>query len=178
MKSVNLHNKQFELYISKEEISIIISKIANNINNDRIVDPLFISILNGSFIFTADLMKQIILPNTEISFVKLSSYIGTNTSGKVRDLIGIDKDISGRNIIIVEDIIDTGNTLDHIMDSLESKNVNKIYIATLLFKPNAYIKDFPIDYIGKKIPNNFVVGYGLDYDEIGRNLPCIYKLKE
>ena len=178
MKSVNLHNKHFELYISKEEISIIISKIANNINNDRIVDPLFISILNGSFIFTADLMKQIILPNTEISFVKLSSYIGTNTSGKVRDLIGIDKDISGRNIIIVEDIIDTGNTLDHIMDSLESKNVNKIYIATLLFKPNAYIKDFPIDYIGKKIPNNFVVGYGLDYDEIGRNLPCIYKLKE
>ena len=121
-------------------------------------------------------MKKITLPNTEISFVKLSSYSGTQTTGEVSELIGLNQDLKGRNVIILEDIIDTGITLEKIMLLLKKANVAEIKVATLLFKPEAYTKDIPIDYIGKSIENKFVVGYGLDYDEIGRNLPHIYKL--
>ena len=122
-------------------------------------------------------MKKITLPNTEISFVKLSSYSGTQTTGEVSELIGLGQDIRNRNIIILEDIIDTGITLEKIISLLEKEEVADIKVATLLFKPDAYTKEIPIDYIGKSIPNDFVVGYGLDYDEIGRNLPHIFKLK-
>ena len=113
----------------------------------------------------------------EISFLKLASYEGLNTTGKVNELVGISKDISGRNVIILEDIIDTGNTLEKIVEIFRKKEVASLKISTLLYKPDAYKKDIPIDYIGKSIENKFVVGYGLDYDEIGRNLPHIYKLK-
>ena len=122
-------------------------------------------------------MKKITLPNTEISFVKLSSYSGTQTTGEVSKLIGLGQDIRNRNIIILEDIIDTGITLEKIISLLEKEEVADIKVATLLFKPEAYTKEIPIDFIGKSIPNDFVVGYGLDYDEIGRNLPHIFKLK-
>jgi hypoxanthine phosphoribosyltransferase len=133
--------------------------------------------MNGAFLFAADVMRKITIPNAEISFIKLSSYSGTETSEEVSELIGISNDISGRNIIILEDIVDTGITLDKIMSLLEKENVADIKVATLLFKPVAYTKDIHINFIGKSIPNDFVVGYGLDYDEIGRNLPHIYKLK-
>ena len=177
MKTITLHNKTFEVFIPETEISAIIYSMANNINEARIKDPLFISVLNGSFMFSSDIMKKITLPNTEISFVKLSSYSGTETTGEVSELIGLGQDIRNRNIIILEDIIDTGITLEKIMVLLKKENVADIKVATLLFKPEAYTKDIPIDYIGKSIENKFVVGYGLDYDEIGRNLPHIYKLK-
>ena len=177
MRPINLHNETFEVFISETEIAAIVHSMAHNINEARIKDPLFISVLNGSFMFSSDIMKKITLPNTEISFVKLSSYSGTETTGEVSELIGLGQDIRNRNVIILEDIIDTGITLEKIMVLLKKENVADIKVATLLFKPEAYTKDIPIDYIGKSIENKFVVGYGLDYDEIGRNLPHIYKLK-
>ena len=178
MKTITLHNKTFEVFIPETEISTIVHSIANAINNTGMKDPLFIAVMNGAFLFAADVMRKITIPNAEISFIKLSSYSGTETTGTVNELIGISDDISGRNIVILEDIIDTGITLDKIMSLLKKENVADIKVATLLFKPDAYTKDINIDFVGKSIPNDFVVGYGLDYDEIGRNLPHIYKLKE
>jgi len=178
MKTISLHNKTFEVFIPETEIAAIIHSMANNINEVRIKDPLFIAVLNGSFLFAADIMRKITIPNAKISFIKLSSYSGTKTTGEVSELIGISKNIRGRNIVILEDIIDTGITLEKIISLLKKENVADIKIATLLFKPESYRSDISIDYIGKSIPNDFVVGYGLDYDEIGRNLPHIYKLKD
>ena len=178
MKTVKLHNKEFEMFITETEISAIVHSMANQINNSVIKDPLFIAVLNGSFLFAADIMRKINIPNCEISFIKLSSYLGTESTGEVNELIGLGKNIRNRNVVILEDIIDTGITLEKIISLLEKEEVTNIKAATLLFKPEAYKKDIEIDFIGKSIPNDFVVGYGLDYDEIGRNLPHIYKLKE
>ncbi len=177
-KEIDIKDKIFEIFISEDEISSIVHSMANQINNSGVKDPLFIAVLNGSFIFAADIMRKINIPNCEISFIKLSSYLGTETAGKVNELIGLGKNIRNRNVVILEDIIDTGITLEKIMSLLEKEEVADIKVATLLFKPEAYKKDIEIDFIGKSIPNDFVVGYGLDYDEIGRNLPHIYKLKE
>ena len=174
---VSIKEKKFELFITDDELADIVQKISNRLNKITIKKPLFIAILNGSFLFAADIIRKITIPNSEISFIKLTSYSGTNSTGKVKQLLGINGNISGRNIIILEDIIDTGVTLEKIMNLLQKENVANIKVATLLFKPNAYKKDIKIDFIGKSIPNDFVVGYGLDYDEIGRNLPHIYKLK-
>ena len=178
MKEITLHNKTFEVSITDTEIATIVETIANNINATRIKDPLFIAVMNGAFLFAADIMRSITIPNAEISFIKLASYSGTETTGKVSELIGISQDIKSRNVIILEDIVDSGITLEKIMTLLEKEEVADIKVATLLFKPKAYTKDINIDFIGKSIANHFVVGYGLDYDEIGRNLPHIYKLKE
>ena len=178
MRNIKLNNKEFEIFITKTEISALVHSIAKNINETQIKNPLFIAVLNGSFLFAADIMRKITVPNSEISFIKLSSYSGMQTTGHVNELIGIGDNISGRNIIILEDIIDTGITLEKIIALLKKEDVADIKIATLLFKPSAYTKDINIDFIGKSIPNNFVVGYGLDYNEIGRNLPHIYKLKQ
>ena len=177
MKETIINNKTFQQYISKEEIDNIVTEIANKINNSNTKKPLFIAVLNGSFLFAADIMRRITIPNAEISFIKLSSYEGIKSNGEISELIGIKNNISGRDIIILEDIVDTGNTLEKIIELLTQEQVSSIKVATLLFKPNAYKKDLNIDYIGKSIENDFVVGYGLDYDEIGRNLPHIYKLK-
>ena len=178
MKTINLHNKTFEVFIAETEIAAIVHSMANQINNSGVQNPLFIAVLNGSFLFAADIMRKITISNAEISFIKLASYSGTKTTGEVNKLIGLGQDIKNRNIIILEDIIDTGITLEKIISLLEKESVADIKIATLLYKPKAYTKDISIDYIGKSIANDFVVGYGLDYDEIGRNLPHIYKLKE
>ena len=177
MNEVNLKDKTFEVFISDTEIAAMVHSIANQINNNGVKDPLFIAVMNGAFLFAADVMRKITISNAEISFIKLSSYEGTETTGKVDELIGVSDDISGRNIIVLEDIIDTGITLEKIISLLKKEEVEDIKVATLLFKPDAYTKDIHIDFIGKSIPNDFVVGYGLDYDEIGRNLPHIYKLK-
>ena len=177
-KEIDIKDKIFEIFISEDEISSIVHSMANQINNSGVKDPLFIAVLNGSFLFAADIMRKINIPNCEISFIKLSSYLGTESTGEVNELIGLGQDIKNRNIVILEDIIDTGITLEKIILLLEKEEVNDIKVATLLFKPEAYKKDIEIDFIGKSIPNDFVVGYGLDYDEIGRNLPHIYKLKE
>ena len=178
MKTITLHNKTFEVFIPETEIAAIVHSMANMINDTGMKNPLFIAVMNGAFLFAADVMRKITIPGSEISFIKLSSYSGTETTGKANQLIGISDDISARNVIILEDIVDTGITLEKIISLLEKENVAHIKVATLLFKPDAYTKDIHIDFIGESIPNNFVVGYGLDYDEIGRNLPHIYKLKE
>ena len=177
MKDIKLHDKTFEIYIPETEIAKIVLNIADQINNSGIEKPLFIAVLNGSFLFAADVIRKITIPNSEISFVKLASYEGTESTGKVNELIGLNQDLKGRNVIILEDIIDTGNTLTTLTQMIEKKENSSLKIATLLYKPEAYTKEISIDYIGKSIPNKFVVGYGLDYDEIGRNLPHIYKLK-
>ena len=177
MKTVTLHNKKFEIFITDTEIASIVNSIANQINNSNIEAPIFIAVMNGSFLFAADLMRNITIPNTEISFIKLSSYVGTKTSGEVKQLVGISNSIAGRNVIILEDIVDTGITVNNIINLLKKEQVNDIKIATLLFKPNAYKESHTVDYIGKSIANDFVLGYGLDYNELGRNLKHIYKLK-
>ena len=177
MKDIKLHDKTFELFISDKEIEQIVKNVADEINNNGIEKPLFIAILNGSFLFASDLMRNITIPDSEISFIKLTSYQGTESTGQVNELIGLNQGLNGRNVIILEDIIDTGNTLEKIVEIFRTKEVASLKISTLLYKPDSYKKDIPIDYIGKSIENKFVVGYGLDYDEIGRNLPHIYKLK-
>ncbi len=178
MEDIKLHDKTFEIYIQNTEIADIITAISKEINATAIERPLFIAVLNGSFLFAADLMRKITLKDAEISFVKLSSYQGTESTGKVNELIGINQDIKGRNIILIEDIIDTGNTLAKAIDIFKNKEIASLRTATLLYKPDAFKHKIPIEYIGKSIPNDFVIGYGLDYDEIGRTLPHIYKLKK
>jgi len=173
---IKLHNKIFEPYISAEEIQKSIAKMASKMCDLKNDFPHFIVVLNGSFFFAADLFKQLDF-DAEISFIKLQSYEGTNSTGKVNELIGLQANISNRIVVVLEDIVDTGITLEKIYSILESKNPKKIQIATLLFKPSAYQKNLDIHYIGKEIPNEFVVGYGLDYKELGRTLPQIYKLK-
>ena len=177
ISKVKLLDKEFKIFIKDNEIQKIVESISTNINKLQVKNPLFIAVLNGSFLFASDIMRKITLPDAEISFIKLSSYSGTKSTGNVNELIGLNKQIKNRNVIILEDIVDTGNTLEKIIEILKEKKVASYKIATFLFKPDAYTKNINIDYIGKSIKNDFVVGYGLDYEEIGRNLPHIYKLK-
>ena len=177
ISKIKLLDKEFKIFIKENEIQKIVKSISTNINKLQVKNPLFIAVLNGSFLFASDIMRKITLPDAEISFIKLSSYSGTKSTGNVNELIGLNKQIKNRNVIILEDIVDTGNTLEKIIKILKEKKVASYKIATLLFKPDAYTKNINIDYIGKSIKNDFVVGYGLDYQEIGRNLPHIYKLK-
>jgi len=178
MKEVKLKDKEFRVSIPAEKIHEVIADMAAKINNDYKDKnvPLFISILNGSFMFTADLLKNISF-NCEITFLKLSSYKGTSTTGTVKQLIGVNEKIADRDIIVLEDIVDTGITLEQIIEQLKTYNPSSVKVASLLFKPAAYQKSINIDYVGMEIPNDFIIGYGLDYDGLGRNLADIYTLK-
>jgi hypoxanthine phosphoribosyltransferase len=177
MKKVKLLDKEFEVSIPSEKIQSIVAEMAKKINNDYKDKnvPLFISILNGSFMFTADLFKHIDF-TCEVTFLKLTSYRGTSSTGSVRQLIGVNESIEGRDVIVLEDIVDTGITIEQILGQLKSFEPASVKVATLLFKPEAYQKEMEIDYIGMEIPNDFIVGYGLDYDGLGRNLADIYTL--
>ena len=177
MKQVKLKDKEFGVSIPAEKIQSVISEIAQKINNDYKDKniPLFISILNGSFMFTADLFKHIDF-TCEVTFLKLTSYRGTSSTGSVRQLIGVNESIEGRDVIVLEDIVDTGITIEQILGQLKSFEPASVKVASLLFKPEAYQKEMKIDYIGMEIPNDFIVGYGLDYDGLGRNLADIYTL--
>jgi len=178
MDIITVKDKSFKPYISTEEIQASVEKVATQINHDyKGTAPLFLGVLNGSFMFFSDLLKSIDL-ECAVSFVKLASYDGVSSTGVVNELIGLSEDISDKDIILVEDIVDTGNTLVKLYDILEEKNPKSIKIATLLYKPEAYKKSYPIDYVGKEIPNAFVLGYGLDYDGLGRNLSSIYVLNQ
>lgn len=177
MQTVTLHDKTFDLFIPAQTIQESIAAVAKEINSDYAQkNPLFIAILNGSFLFVADLFR-LIEGQAEISFLKMASYEGTSSTGKINELIGLNEDIAGRHVIIVEDIVDTGMTLEKIMLDLQQKNPASLAVATLLFKPAAYQKTIPVNYVGIKVANDFLVGYGLDYDGLGRNLKEIYKLK-
>ena len=176
MKEIRILDKIFKEYITEQDIQTRIIELARQINHDLTgKDVVFLGILNGAFLFAADLFRRIDL-QARISFVKLASYEGTSSSGTIKELIGWNEDIKNKCIVVVEDIVDTGGTLERIVDELIIRKVSEVKIASLLFKPDAYTKDIPIDYTGFKIPNNFVVGFGLDYNGFGRNLPSIYTL--
>ena len=179
MKNVTILDKDFELFIPYEKIRSIVEDMAEKMNTDfKGKNPLFICILNGSFMFAAEIFKRISLLDAEISFIKLASYSGTATSGSVKELIGLNEDLTGRTVIVLEDIVDTGITIAKTIEQIRSKNPLEIKIATLLLKPDALQIKVPLDYIGIEIPNNFIVGYGLDYNGRGRNLIDIYKVNE
>jgi hypoxanthine phosphoribosyltransferase len=178
MHSIRIHDKEFVPSIPSEEILEQVRRVANEINRDyEGQQPLFLVVLNGSFIFAADLMREITLP-ADVSFVKLASYQGTSSSGTVREVIGLNTDITGRPIIIVEDIVESGLTMAHMIATLKKQNPKSIDICTLLLKPEKLEVQLDIKYVAMEIPNDFIVGYGLDYNELGRNLKDIYTIKE
>lgn len=175
---IQINDKYFDVFIEKKEILSKVDSLASLINKDyhgRKV--LFIAVLNGSFMFASDLMKRISI-DCEISFVKVSSYVGTTSMGRVDELIGLNTDISGKEVIIIEDIVDTGVTVDKIITLLTKGKPSSIKICSLLYKPEAFKGKNKPDYVGFTIPNVFVVGYGLDYNEKGRNIEEIYQFKK
>lgn len=174
--TIQIKDKRFEISIPSEKILKAVKNVAEQINKDLAgTEPLFLVVLNGAFMFAADLMKQVNIP-CEISFVKLASYQGTGTTGKVKELIGLNENIEGRTVVVVEDIVDTGITMDQIITTLKTRHPKDIRVATFFNKPEALQKDVPLNYVGMQIPNDFIVGYGLDYDGFGRNLADIYTL--
>jgi hypoxanthine phosphoribosyltransferase len=176
MREIRILDKNFRELITEPTIHSRIKELADQINTDlRGKDVVFLGILNGAFLFAADLFRHIDF-QAKISFVKLASYEGTGSSGKIKELIGWNEDIRSKTIVVIEDIVDTGNTLERIVDELIIRKVSDIKIAAMLYKPDAYTKDIHLDYVGFEIPDNFVVGYGLDYDGYGRNLPSVYTL--
>ena len=176
MELIKINDKTFEPYVSAKELNQIAERMASEVYQDlQESRPIFIAVLNGSFMFAADFLRHY-KGECEISFVKMASYKGTQSTGKVHQLIGLSTPVEGRDVVILEDIIDTGNTLEEIYRLFENQKVKSFRIATLFFKPDAYKKDLKIDYVGKPIPNRFIVGYGLDFDEIARNLPQVYQL--
>jgi hypoxanthine phosphoribosyltransferase len=178
LKVIQLHDKQFIPFISVQEIDFAIAKMAALVAADFADEtPIFVGVLNGSFMVVSDFLKQYEKP-CEVSFIRMTSYDGISSTNSVRQLIGIDQDLSGRTVIVLEDIVDTGNTLVALKELFKQQNVKHFRIATLFFKPEAYKQDIKIDYIGIRIPNKFIVGYGLDYNGLGRNLPEIYQLKD
>ncbi|HKK67341.1 MAG TPA: hypoxanthine phosphoribosyltransferase [Bacteroidales bacterium] len=176
MDKIRILDKQFIVYLKEEDIKSRIEEMAKQMDKDyEGKHPVFVGILNGCFMFSSDLFKSLEM-ECKISFLKLASYEGTRSTGKVRQLIGLNEDIKDRPVIILEDIVDTGITIEHIIKQLQAYDPADIKIATLLFKPEAYQKTIPIDYTGFEIPNKFIVGYGLDYDGYGRNLRHIYQI--
>ena len=179
MKKVTIIDRDFELFISYEKIKAVVEEMAEKMNTDfKDKNPLFICILNGSFMFATELFKRISLLDAEISFIKLASYSGLNTTGNVKELIGLNEDLTGRVIVVLEDIVDSGITIAKTIEQIQAKNPAEIKIATLLLKPDALKTKVQLDYVGIEIPNDFIVGYGLDYNGRGRNLIDIYKVTE
>jgi len=171
-----LKDKTFEVYLRDSEIKTRIYQIGDKITQDfKGKEIVILGVLNGSFIFLADLCRAIDLPLV-CSFIKLSSYQGIISSGEIRSILGLDQDLKGKHVIIVEDIVDSGLSMEHLIKTLYDHDPAQIAIVTLLFKPDAFRFKYAIDYVGFEIPNKFVVGYGLDYDGLGRNLPDIYQL--
>ena len=174
---IKLHDKYFTPFISAEEIDVALDEIVTKIAADLgDVIPVFIGVLNGSFMVVSDFVKKYPKP-CEVSFVKLASYEGVSSTEDIKRLIGLNENVAGRTVVILEDIIDTGNTLESIYDIFEGKGVQDLRIATLFHKPEVFKKDLKIDYIGIEIPNKFIVGYGLDYNGLGRDLPEVYQIK-
>ena len=177
MGIIKLQDLYFKPYIHKDEIKIIVKHLALKVKRDlpKGEVPIFVGILNGCFLFAADFIREF-NGNCEVSFVKLASYNGISSSENVKQLVGINEDLTGRTVIILEDIIDTGNTLQEIYTIFRDKKLKQLKIATLFFKPDVFRKELPIDYIGKSIEDKFIIGYGLDYNGLGRNYPEIYQL--
>ena len=174
---IKLHDLYFKPFISAEKIDEAVQEMADQISLDLgDVIPVFVGILNGSFMFVSDFVKKYPKP-CEVTFIKLASYEGVKSTEDIQRLIGLTQDLTGREVVILEDIIDSGNTLEEVHRIFENENVKSLKIATLFYKPEAYNKDYKLHYIGIKIPNKFIVGYGLDYNGLGRDLPEVYQLK-
>lgn len=174
MEKIHVLDKDFTISIREEEILKEVDRVAKEINRDLAgKNPLFLSVLNGAFMFTSDLMKRITIP-CELQFVKFSSYDGMNTTGKVKKMIGLKGDIKGRTVVIVEDIVDTGITMKYILEDLKEQEPAELHVCTLMVKPEKLKVNLDLKYVAMEIPNGFIVGYGLDYDEYGRNYPNIY----
>lgn len=178
MDQIQIKDKCFKPFISEEVILKEVKRVAEEINRDLDGrEPLFLSVLNGAFMFTSDLMKYVTIPS-EVSFIKLATYEGTESSGAMKQLIGINEKVEGRTIVIVEDIVDTGFTMKYLIETLKAMNPAEIRIATLLVKPGKLQVELDLNYVAMSIPNDFILGYGLDYDGFGRNLKDIYILAE
>ncbi|MCI6160678.1 MAG: hypoxanthine phosphoribosyltransferase [Prevotellaceae bacterium] len=178
MGVIKIKDKTFRTSIPEDEILERVKAVADRLNKDMEgKNPLFIAVLNGSFMFAADLMRMVTVP-CEISFVKLASYQGTTSTGRITEVIGMNEDISGRTVVIVEDIVDTGLTMKRMLETLGTRNPESIHICTLLVKPEKLSVDLKIEYAAMEIPNDFIVGYGLDYDQQGRNLRDIYTVMD
>lgn len=177
MVTIDIKDKTFETLIPEEEILRRVKVVADKISNDlKGKNPLLLGVLNGSFIFAADLMRMLTI-ESEISFVKMSSYEGTESTGNVKKLVGLNENIEGRTVVIVEDIVDSGLTMERMLEYLKDFKPAEIRICTLLLKPENLKRKLDIDYVAMEIPNDFIVGYGLDYDGLGRNLRDIYVVK-
>jgi hypoxanthine phosphoribosyltransferase len=175
---IQLHDKHFVPFISAEEIEFAITNMAKQMDDDFFDDiPVFIGVLNGSFMVLSDLMKHY-RGMCEVSFVKMASYEGTQSTNEVKQLIGLNENLEGKTVVIVEDIVDTGNTIEELKAIFKEQKVKHLKIATLFLKADVYKKDIKLDYVGIRIPNKFIVGFGLDYDGLGRNLKDIYQLAE
>ena len=176
MKTVTFKDKTFRVSISEAELLKAVDNVAEKMNADlEGKNPLFLIVLNGAFMFASDLLKRVEIP-AQLSFVKVASYSGTASTGRVTELIGLNEEVKGRTIVIIEDIVDSGRTMYGMVQKLKSLGAEDLRIATLFFKPEALQYDLTIDYVAMNIPNDFIVGYGLDYDGYGRNLRDIYTL--
>ncbi|OWP62573.1 hypoxanthine phosphoribosyltransferase [Hymenobacter amundsenii] len=172
---ISLHNKQFEPYMSAQELTAAIADVAARINQDYAGQQLlFVVVLNGSFMFAADLLKHISLP-CEVCFIRVASYAGTSSTGEIKEVLGLTEDLQGRPVVILEDIVDTGHTMRMLLDTLGAQRPASLEVATLFLKPECLQHELTLRYVGRSIPNDFIVGYGLDFDGLGRNYPDVYK---
>ena len=172
---ISLHGKQFEPYLSAQQLSASIQQLADRLNQEYAgKQPILVAVLNGSFMFAADLMKGLSIP-CEITFIRVASYQGTSSTGTVQEVLGLTEELQDRHVIIVEDIVDTGHTMRMLLDNLSAKQPASLEVATLFLKPECLQHELPIRYVGLSIPNDFIVGYGLDFDGLGRNYPDVYK---
>ena len=175
--TVKLHDLEFVPYLSEAELNTIVASLAGKITGKyEGKTPLFVVVLNGAFIFASDILKQVQL-DCEVSFLRVSSYRGTSSTGEVKEMMPIGTDVSGRDIVLIEDIVDTGRTMGEVKSKMLSEGAKSVSICTLLFKPDAFLGNYLVDFVGVEIPDRFVVGYGLDYDGLGRNLPSLYQIK-
>ena len=178
MKKVTIKDKTFGVSMPEAQIKERVKELAQQISKDMEgKTPLFLAVLNGAFIFAADLMREMTIP-CEISFVKLASYQGTTSTGKIKEVLGINENLAGRTVIILEDIVETGLTIKQMIESLGTRNPASVHVCTLFFKPERLKEDLKLDYVAFEIPNDFILGYGLDYDQLGRGLKDLYTLVE
>ena len=178
MSIIQIKDKRFKISIHEAEIKSRVKAVAQQISKDMEgKNPLFLGVLNGSFMFAADLMREMTIP-CEISFVKLASYQGTTSTGKIKEVIGINENLSGRTVIIVEDIVESGRTMRRMIETLGTRGPESVHICTLFFKPEKLEEELDLDYVAFQIPDDFIVGYGLDYDQAGRELKDVYSIVE
>lgn len=181
MKTIQVSDRTFKEYLSQEQILTEVSRVADEINRDLagVERPIFVSVLNGSFIFASDLFRRVTLPDAEITFIRMKSYEGTQTTGKVKTITGLMESVVDRTVVIVEDIVDSGYTMQRLISQLRDLGAKEIKVCCLLSKPKALkVEGLKLDYVALEIPNDFIVGYGLDYNEQGRNLPDIWVVTE